>query len=263
MEALLKLESDPMHAFQQAVDEPNTAVLEGLLKEFVPRVLDKSKLFEPTARPNRFTFPGYSVLHYASVEGRHEHVRLLLGAAPGGDHAKLANLASHQGVLPLHAAAAHGQAEVVKILLAAGADPGATPNNAGMSAVSMAARGGFTNVLKAYRQHGGNAVLALGARDTTTNKWSAMHYALHNGHIDTFRFILFEVGWTENNVKEVLALAPNSKKLSDKLIEDEITPMGRTMSDKYMRLREKYWKKQEADRGSKDDWKASKAKNEL
>ncbi len=77
--------------------------------------------------------PGWTPLHYAASSGNPEVVQLLL------DYYAYIDAASPNGSTPLMMAAMYGSVPTVKVLLAAGADPG-LKNTLGLSAVDFASK---------------------------------------------------------------------------------------------------------------------------
>jgi len=77
--------------------------------------------------------PGWTPLHYAATNGHLATMDLLLE-----EHAYI-DAASPNGTTPLMMAAHYGTADAVKLLLAAGADPG-IKNDQGLSAIDFAQR---------------------------------------------------------------------------------------------------------------------------
>ncbi|GCC25901.1 hypothetical protein chiPu_0004313 [Chiloscyllium punctatum] len=87
---------------------------------------------------------------------------------------------------PLHLAAAGGHAEVVKVLLEAGAS--ATDENAeGMNTIHLAAKNGHINVLEALK-----GTVSFKITSTKTG-FTALHVAAHFGQMDFVREILTKV----------------------------------------------------------------------
>jgi ankyrin repeat protein len=109
----------------------------------------------------------YAIRH-ASHDGHTEIVKLLLAA--GADPTAVDNLA-------IQMASQKGHTEIVKLLLAAGADPTGNDNYA----IQYASRNGHTEIVK----------LLLKARaDPTADNNSAIRYASENGHIEVVKLLL-------------------------------------------------------------------------
>jgi len=83
--------------------------------------------------------PGWTPLHYAATNGHLTTMELLLD-----EHAYI-DAASPNGTTPLMMAAHYGTAAAVKLLLAAGADPG-LKNDQGLTAIDFAHRASRTEV---------------------------------------------------------------------------------------------------------------------
>jgi len=154
-------------------------------------------------------------MHYAALMGKDLHLKELLKA--GGDPNVITT--PEQKVRPLMVASGYGHAKAVRVLLKAGARPRELPSS-GMTAVTMAARGQELAVLREFRAHGGEAVIALGEKDG--NGYSALGFAVMKANHDMLRFVMFEVGLGDLSWKTV-------KKEFDDLIKDGTCPrMGRT-----------------------------------
>ena len=132
----------------------STSVHESAAVGLTDRV--RTQLQSQPAELDAFSFDGWTPLHPAAFFGRTDTVRALLSA--GARHDLLARNA--QANLPLHAATAGRRAEIVELLLAAGADVNA-PTAQGWTALHLAAHGGYLDLVEIF--------LARGARTGERN----------------------------------------------------------------------------------------------
>merc|ERR1711862_798619 len=91
--------------------------------------------------------------------------------------------AAGDGVTPLHRASAMGHVRAVQVLLKAGASL-STVAKIGMTPATFAARSGHVEVLQAMRDLGGRTLLDLSSADKSGSKFTPLHYAAQNGHLD-------------------------------------------------------------------------------
>lgn len=91
-------------------------------------------LLEDGADPNAARGDGMTALHWAGERGHVEVVRTLVAA--GADVEAKTRIGSYT---PLHVASRAGHTEVVRLLLEAGADAGATTTNSGVTPLHLAA----------------------------------------------------------------------------------------------------------------------------
>mmetsp|Transcript_45047 Transcript_45047/g.97831 ORF Transcript_45047/g.97831 Transcript_45047/m.97831 type:complete len:310 (-) Transcript_45047:178-1107(-) len=189
------------HTLKYAIDDRDTAFLRELVRQVIDVKGMDSRRVLGLCIANEFKMNRYSVLHYASMHNGdlEDKVKTLLELGAPVD------LATPDDILPMHVAAAHGNAKVVQVLLEAGADPRPT-TNVGLTAPTLAARGGHLNVLKAFHRWGKVASAALLRRDFTTSRWTPLQYAVHSSNTDMVAFLVSEVGWGEAPLKEVLQI---------------------------------------------------------
>ena len=108
-------------------------------------------LLEKGANPNQASsnqmavYPINSAAAHRSPDVAMEMVQMLI------DYGADVNIAQHGGWTPLHQAAAHGQDDLVKVLLAAGADPGMKSDD-GRTAEKMARSGGFEDLANSLKE---------------------------------------------------------------------------------------------------------------
>ena len=170
------------------------------------------KLFLAAGMPATTGEPGGSVLESAVERGHAEVVRALLAA--GADP----NGVGYAG-RPLLIAAAEGQgADVVRALLAGGAD--ATRKGAGnATALHAAAEVGKLDVVE--------ALLAAGAKVTarTTHGWTALHSAVRRGDLPMVRSLIAAGADVARDRPELLDLARSAKSPDvEKAIRDAPAP---------------------------------------
>lgn len=121
---------------------------------------------------------GTTALHWAAQQDRADLVRLLLDA--GAD----ARAANRYGATPLAVACLSAGAPVVSALLDAGADPN-TSSGEGQTALMTAARAGKAEVVR--------LLLARGATVEAKERWrgqTALMWAVAEGHADVVRVLL-------------------------------------------------------------------------
>ncbi|XP_067887441.1 transient receptor potential cation channel, subfamily N, member 1 isoform X5 [Heterodontus francisci] len=117
---------------------------------------------------------------------------------------------------PLHLAAAGGHAEVVKVLLEAGAS--AIDENAeGMNAIHLAAKNGHINVLEALK-----GTVSFKITSTKTG-FTALHVAAHFGQMDFVREILTKVPATM--CSETPKTTSEGQLMKDQASESGYTPL--------------------------------------
>ena len=114
---------------------------------------------------------GWYALHLASRSGSASLVRLLIHS--GGASSRIRSSASAQ--TPLHVAAARGHAEVVSVLLDAGADIDAMDSD-GVTPIAMAAASGHTAVVRTLLDRGANYTI-----QTRRLQETPLHLAAKNG----------------------------------------------------------------------------------
>jgi ankyrin repeat protein len=137
---------------------------------------------------------GYTPLAWAAKEGHLSIVRWFLL------HGAEVNISEHhQGLLPLHLAAATGRVSVLKELMKSKADPNATDSEFGFDAFMHACKGGSIDAI---------AFLGPYTSEERVDKahgWSALHIAAMNGHMQAVQWLLAkgwnvwkkdQVGWT-------------------------------------------------------------------
>ncbi len=119
-------------------------------------------------------------LHEAAASGDAERVRPLLAAEPAG----ISRL-SHDGWTALHLAAHFGHVTIVELLLAAGADVHArSGNRLANTALHAAAAGGHTDVIATLLRHGAD----VNARQH--GGFTALHAAAQDGGAAMVRLLL-------------------------------------------------------------------------
>merc|ERR1712157_526198 len=101
----------------------------------------------------------------------------------------------------------------------------------------MAAKAGEVESLKAFKDFGSEALLALTERDANPEKegggWFPIQYAANAGKRDAIRFLTFEVGWGPVKVDDVL-------KVADKRFKKEIEGYSKLEGEDFERHRERY-----------------------
>ena len=147
-----------------AVD-PDLDVFEATALGYIDRL--RERLDEDPGRALAFSPDGFTALHFAAFFGKVEAARLLLGegAAVGAVsrnemvvqplHSAGAdvNAVQRNGFTPLHAAAQHGDDELVELMLSAGADPTAR-TDAGDTPADTAEAAGHIDVARRLREFG-------------------------------------------------------------------------------------------------------------
>ena len=122
---------------------------------------------------------GTTALHWAVRGDDAEMVKLLLAA---GADVKAAN---RYGVRPLGLAAVNGNAALVKLLLAAGADPNATVSDAGETPLMSAARTGRVEPLRLLLSKGAS----VNVHETEFGE-TALMWAASENHADAVRLLV-------------------------------------------------------------------------
>lgn len=102
---------------------------------------------------NRVDNNGLAALHFACGKGSRDIVKILI--ANGAD----VSLASNRGITPLHMAAKTGNKDIIKMLVEQGADINATDNE-GASVVIYAIKAGRTDAVKYLKELGADVTLA-------------------------------------------------------------------------------------------------------
>lgn len=120
---------------------------------------------------NTYSADGFTALHLAAFFGQAEVVEVLL--ARGADVTAVSDNAMR--VLPLHSAAAAGSTEAMKRLLAHGADPDARQSG-GFTPLMSAAAGGNEPALQVLLEHGADPYLRSDEDKT------AADFAQERGH---------------------------------------------------------------------------------
>ena len=96
---------------------------------------------------------GYAALHYACAKGTRDIVKMLI--AHGAD----VSLASNKGVTPLHLAAKTGSKEIIKMLVDEGADINVT-DDSGESVIIYGIKSGRTDAVRFMKELGADVTLA-------------------------------------------------------------------------------------------------------
>lgn len=242
-----------LKALKYAVEKRDEAFLRGVLKKaYKPEGFNKKKTFGRASLAsfpskvfvpkNSTSDPHYSVLHYAclgkALDDKTEkagHVRALLDAGLDKD------LSNREGIRPLHVASANGNVETVGVLLGSGADASG-PN---MTAAAMAAELGLIEILRAFRNAGGEAMQSLLQRDNVQReprRWSPLLYAVHNLHVHVITFLIVEVGWGDTTKDEVLAAAEEEVRLgrADASLVELLQKLGDPNSDYFKEQKRKH-----------------------
>jgi cytohesin len=151
-----------------------SAVITGNLDEVKQIVIDCG--VNPNIKgPNPNPF-GFTLLHYAAMDGRHEIAKLLL------EHGADPNIQDNNGRTPLHWAAWKGHLEVVELLLEHGADPN-VQDYGGMTPLHYAATG-HLEVVELLLEHGADPNIK------NNNGWTPLHYAAKNCRVGVVRVLL-------------------------------------------------------------------------
>ncbi len=120
---------------------------------------------------NATTVDGKSPLHYAITHGNVEIARMLLQAGADPNMPTANELQS----TPLKNAASNGNIEIIRALIAAGADPDFAPNSPGLSPLPSAAFTGQTTSVAVLLELGADATGEAGSRALT-------HAVRHGNH---------------------------------------------------------------------------------
>jgi len=104
------------------------------------------------------------------------------------------NTCGHDGLIPMHVAAARGNMEVCKYLVEKRGDIFGKSND-GMTPLHMAARGGHLDILKMFKDCEGFYIADLDIR--TYDGWSCLHFACRDGRRSVFDFLVHETRRTE------------------------------------------------------------------
>ncbi|XP_067112346.1 transient receptor potential cation channel, subfamily N, member 1 [Osmerus mordax] len=152
---------------------------------------------------------GATCTHIAAAKGSLAVTRELLSFSLGG--AGALDYKAH-GSGPLHLASSGGHAEVVKVLLEAGAPP-LLEDAEGMTAVHLAARRGHTHLLEVLKHS-----LSLSISSTKTGL-SALHVAACHGQVEVVRELLTQVPATMRSD------APGAGPRGGTLAESGYTPL--------------------------------------
>ena len=133
---------------------------------------------------------GGSLLHVAAEHGQEEVVRLLLEAGA------ICNLATtHRGITPLHLAAMNGHLEVLGTLLEAKASHDQATTDYGGTALHLAAFNGRLEVVRLLLQVGVNF------DQVDEHGETALHLATENGHLEVVRSLL-AAGASDSKTKD-------------------------------------------------------------
>lgn len=134
---------------------------------------------------------GLTALHYASMRGNYQAVKLLVDA---GAAVTVAN--NVQKWSPLHLAAENGHASVVELLIENGADI-EHPDVSGWTAIHFAAMGGHSEVVHIIAEAQPQLVWRQDQQG-----WSPIHFAVINGHSAIFHTV-FKPHMSFENLKSL------------------------------------------------------------
>jgi ankyrin repeat protein len=134
-------------------------------------------LLKAHADPNGAQVDGMTALHWAAQHDNADVARLLIAAGAS------ATSANRYGVTPLSLACTNGNAQIVQMLLAAGADPNSTLRG-GETVLMTASRVGRVDAVKALLDAGAK----VEAKDRTNQ--TALMWAAADGHADVVALLV-------------------------------------------------------------------------
>ncbi|KAH7386877.1 ankyrin repeat-containing domain protein [Phaeosphaeria sp. MPI-PUGE-AT-0046c] len=129
---------------------------------------------------NALTPRKWTAAHLAAREDNTAILKTLL-LAPGLD-LRIKNIDGH---IPLHVAALHNQAENARFLLRRDYESRSLCDDKGRTACTIAASNGYVGVLAVLWEMGQDF-----NETKSTNRWSALHLAAEQGHLETVQFLL-------------------------------------------------------------------------
>ncbi|XP_030625731.1 serine/threonine-protein phosphatase 6 regulatory ankyrin repeat subunit C [Chanos chanos] len=140
-------------------------------------------LLESGADPSVSNSNGYSALHYAAAHGNRQILQLLLQMCLN----KGRDLESHSSVSPLHLAAEAGHWECVCVLAESGLNVNVC-DSAGRSVLYVACQRGRSRCVELLLHHRASCLLTQ-----PHYSWSPLHVAAASGHADCVRILLLSV----------------------------------------------------------------------